>query len=63
MGADLPAATDGRLLILVNVGSNNIVISDAATIESTGDITLGATDSLTLIGSGIKWYELAASNN
>ena len=63
VGADLPAATDGRLLILVNVGSNNIVISDTATIESAGDITLGATDSLTLIGSGIKWYELAASNN
>ena len=46
-----------------DVGSQSIVISDTASIESTGDITLGANDTLTLIGSGVKWYQIAASNN
>jgi len=63
VGAELVAAGDWQLLILVNIGAQNIVISDTASIESTGDITLGQYDTLTLIGSGVKWYELAASNN
>ena len=63
VGAELTAGADGRLLIIVNVGSQSIVISDTASIESTGDITLGANDTLTLIGSGVKWYQIAASNN
>ena len=63
VGAELTAGADGRLLIIVNVGAQNIVISDTATIESTGDITLGQYDTLTLIGSGVKWYQIAASNN
>ncbi len=63
VGAELVAAGDGQLLILVNIGAQNIVISDTASIESTGDITLGQYDTLTLIGSGVKWYELATSNN
>lgn len=63
VGAELPAAGDGQLLILLNVGAQTITISDTATIESTGDIALGQYDSLTLIGSGVKWYQVAASNN
>ena len=63
VGAELVAAGDGQLLILINTSANNIVISDTATIESTGDITLGQYDTLTLMGVGIKWYQLAASNN
>lgn len=63
VGAELIAAGDGQLLILINTSANNIVISDTATIESTGDITLGQYDTLTLMGVGVKWYQLAASNN
>ena len=40
-----------------------LTVTDTATIESTGDIALGQYDSLTLIGSGVKWYQVAASNN
>jgi len=63
VGAELVAAGDGQLLILINTSANNIVISDTASIESTGDITLGQYDTLTLMGVGVKWYELASSNN
>lgn len=63
VGAELINAGDGQLLILVNTGAQTITISDTATIESTGDIALGAADTLTLIGVGVKWYELASSNN
>jgi hypothetical protein len=63
VGAELSTAGDGQLLILVNVGAQTITISDTATIESTGDIALGQYDTLTLIGSGVKWYQVAASNN
>lgn len=63
VGAELIAAGDGQLLILINTSANNIVISDTASIESTGDITLGQYDTLTLMGVGVKWYELASSNN
>lgn len=40
-----------------------LTVTDTATIESTGDIALGQYDSLTLIGSGVKWHQVAASNN
>jgi hypothetical protein len=63
VGAELAAAGDGQFLILVNVGSQTITISDTATTESTGNIALGATDSVTFIGSGVKWYQIATSNN
>jgi hypothetical protein len=63
VGAELAAAGDGQFLILVNVGAEAITITDTATTELTGNITLSATDSIMLIGSGIKWYQLAASDN
>lgn len=63
VGAELINAGDGQLLILVNTGANAITITDTATIESTGDIVLGQYDTLTLIGIGVKWYQLATSNN
>lgn len=62
-GAELINASDGQLLILVNTGAQTITISDTTTIESTGDIALGQNDTLTLIGVGVKWYQIAASNN
>lgn len=63
VGAELVAAGDGQLLILINTSANTITISDTATLESTGDIALGQYDTLTLMGVGVKWYQLAASNN
>lgn len=63
VGAELIAAGDGQLLVLINIGAQTITISDTTTIESTGDIALGQYDTLTLMGSGVKWYQLAASNN
>jgi hypothetical protein len=63
VGAELAPAGDGQFLILVNTGAQTITITDTATTESTGDIALGATDSATFIGVGVKWYQLATSNN
>ena len=62
-GAELINAADGQFLVLVNTGAQTITISDTATIEATGDIALGQNDTLTLIGVGVKWYQIAASNN
>lgn len=50
-------------MILVNTGAQTITISNTATIETAADIELGANDTLTLIGVGVKWYELANADN
>ena len=61
--ATMVQPTDGQLLILVNVGSNVINISEDATTNLATAGSLGAKDTLTLIGTGVTWYEVARSNN
>ena len=63
VGADLPAATDGRLLILINGVNQTITITETATAVMAGNFAMGEGDTLTLMGMGIKWYELSRSNN
>ena len=63
VGADLPAATDGRVLILVNGVNQTITITETASAVMAGNFAMGQGDTLTLIGNGIVWYELSRSNN
>ena len=57
----------GELLVIENAtpGSTNIVIEDnSTTMAIGGDVTLGATDTLTLIYSATaQWRELCTANN
>jgi len=59
------AATAGQFLILENTGSTNIIIADNGTIMALGsDVTLGATDVLTLIGSATNnWRKVSLEDN
>lgn len=54
---------EGTILVLVNVGSNTITITETANIKSAGNIALGALDTATLISDGADWYQLSGSNN
>jgi hypothetical protein len=53
----------GSLLILKNVGSNTITITETAHFVSAGNIALGAGDTVTAISDGSNWTQIAASNN
>lgn len=63
VGADLPPATDGRLLILVNTVNQTITITETASAVMAGNFAMGQGDTLTMLGSGVVWYELSRSNN
>ncbi len=63
VGADLPPATDGRLLILINGVAQTITITETAAAVMAGNFAMGQGDSLTLMGNGVVWYELSRSNN
>lgn len=55
--------TEGRLLILVNVGSNTITLTDTGTLKLSGNIALGQYDSVSLVADGTNWIQLATANN
>lgn len=62
----IATASAGTLLVLhvAPTTTASVLITDTAgAIALTGNLTLGAGDSLTLISDGIRWVELAASNN
>ncbi len=54
----------GQILILQGTSdTNTIIIKNGANTKLTGDITLGAEDTLTLVWDGTKWVEITSSNN
>jgi len=54
----------GQTLILQGTDdTNTIIIKNGANTKLTGDITLGANDTLSLIWDGSNWVETAFSNN
>jgi 3D (Asp-Asp-Asp) domain-containing protein len=61
--ADIEILDAGTVVVLVNVGSNTITISDTGTLKLSGDIALGANDTVTLLSDGTNWIQLATSNN
>lgn len=63
VGATMPNATDGRLLIVLNTANQTITITETSTAKMAGNFAMGQYDSITFVGSGVVWYELARSNN
>lgn len=55
--------TAGRFVVLVNVGSNTITLTDTGTLKLSGNIALGQYDSVSLLGDGTNWVQTATSNN
>jgi len=53
----------GKLYRVINVGSQNILITDTLTMKLTANYTLGALDNITLMGDGTNCIELARANN
>jgi len=53
----------GDILILTNVGTNAIVITDTGNTVLGGNATLGQFDTLSLVFDGVRWVQLATANN
>jgi hypothetical protein len=61
--SSIATSTVSTLLYIVNVGAQTITFTDTGTLLLTGNIALGAADSLTLVSDGTNWVQLATSNN
>lgn len=53
----------GRIVFLVNVGSNTITLTDTGTLKIAGNAALGQYDTILLQSDGTNWIELARANN
>lgn len=62
-GTNIVVKPAGTILTLVNSGSNTITFTETGTLQSAGNIALGALDSATLISDGTNWTQIAGSNN
>lgn len=56
-------ATAGRVVVIVNIGSNTITLTDTGTLKLSGNIALGQYDSVSLLSDGTNWIQLATANN
>jgi len=63
VGADMAAAGDGEFVILINTANQTITITETATTHMAGDFSMGQWDTITFIGQGVIWNEVARSNN
>lgn len=63
VGAELAMAGDGQFLILINTVNQTITISETSAARMAGDFAMGQYDTITFIGQGITWHEVARSNN
>lgn len=64
--SNVVTTTARRLLILHNVGSNTITLTDTGQLLLGGNAALGANDTLVLISSGgaaSKWVQLSKADN
>ena len=59
------AVAAGQTLVIENVGGQSVVFENNSTnLALSGTITLGATDTLTLISAGVdEWRQVSTSNN
>ncbi len=53
-------AVAGQFLYLVNVGAQNIVLTDTGTLKLAGNATLTGDDAVTLIFDGTNWVQVSA---
>lgn len=56
-------STAGRVLTLVNVGSNTITLTDTGTLKLAGNAALGQYDSITLLSDGTNWIQVSKADN
>jgi len=63
VGAEMAAAGDGQFLILINTVNQTITISETTSARMAGDFAMGQYDTITFIGQGVTWHEVARSNN
>lgn len=63
--SDIAAAGAGTVLRLINVGTQTITLTDTGTLYLSGNIALGANDSLLLMskGTGEGWVQIGTSDN
>lgn len=53
----------GKVLVLTNVDTDTIIISETATLHLGGNRSLGQYDSVSLINDGTNWVETGFANN
>lgn len=56
-------STAGRIVTIVNVGSQTITLTDTGTLKLAGNAALGQYDSLVLLSDGTNWIQLAKTDN
>lgn len=56
-------ATAGRVVTLINIGSNTITLTDTGTLKLSGNAVLGQYDSLVLLSDGTNWIQLSKTDN
>lgn len=61
--SNVGCGSNGDLVTYINVGAQSIVISDTSTLKLAGNITLGATDSLTLQNVWNNCIQVSQANN
>ena len=59
----ITAANYGDVVIMQNVATYTINMTDSATVLMSANATLGQNDTLMLMFVGEKWVELSRSNN
>jgi hypothetical protein len=61
--SDIANPTAGRVLLIVNVGSATITLTDTGTLKLGGNAALGQYDTLSLLGDGTNWVQLSKADN
>jgi len=56
-------STAGRVVTIVNVGSNTITLTDTGTLKLAGNAALGQYDSITLLSDGTNWIQVSKADN
>lgn len=63
VGAEMGVASDGQLVTMINTVNQTITITETAGARMAGNFAMGQYDTITFIGAGVTWFEVARSNN
>lgn len=63
VGAEMGVAGDGQLVTLINTVNQTITITETAGARMAGNFAMGQYDTITFMGAGVTWFEVARSNN
>lgn len=56
-------STAGRVVTIVNAGSQTITLTDTGTLKLAGNAALGQYDSITLLSDGTNWIQVSKADN